>query len=78
MRTACVVGLISTSLVLAPLSYAHTAAVTWAAGSLAELLFLPDILQFGFVRASFTKSMLVAPITCRALPNSCRLRSPCS
>jgi len=45
----------------------NTAAGTWAAGSLAEVLFLPDILQFGFVRASFAKSMLVAPITCRAL-----------
>jgi hypothetical protein len=41
----------------------NTAAGTWAAGSLAEVLFLPDILQFGFVRASFAKSMLVAPIT---------------
>jgi len=40
----------------------NTAAGTWAAGSLAELLFLPDILQFGFVGLSFAKSMLVAPI----------------
>jgi hypothetical protein len=40
----------------------NTAAGTWAAGFLAGVLFLPDILQFGFVRA-FAKSMLVAPIT---------------
>jgi hypothetical protein len=63
MRTACVIGLIPISLVLAPLSYAQYGGGHMAAGSPAEVLFLPDILQFGFVRASFAKSMMVAPIT---------------
>jgi hypothetical protein len=62
MRTACIIGLIPVSLVLAPVSYVQRSGGHMGGRFSGGVLFLPDILQFGFVRA-FAKSMLVAPIT---------------
>jgi hypothetical protein len=63
MRTACVIGLIPISLVVAPLSYAQYGGGHMGGGSSGRGTFSSEHSQFGFVRASFAKSMLVAPIT---------------